>query len=424
MAFPPSLLSPVQNAPPINPVQRAKLARAVPTVDLPRAFNWQTSKDIETRNKALNKPIPRSNLRSLLSPVVNQAKCGNCWACASATAMTDRLNIAQKVDQNKEFSEWDGQALSITWLASCDRACAIVNNPLTCVNGCNGADVGTALRFLTDDSSGGFASVGCLPELDIPFILEKRGSLPKLSQCELSHGNCDQFQKECNICTNNEPMTSNVFVKKGSVVRHTSAEEIKQDIYAYGPLVGTFQVLKDFENESLVGEPAFVNNGGIYIESADAAHVGFHAVVIVGWGQQSVATGRYQTQIIPYWVVRNSWSPQWGAQGYWKHAMQNSNKNINMRSGLEGVAALGDSDPNGWLGRAGGSISFDAEIRGASATPAPKPSAPDRKLTPAHTDDSGPDKVSNHLMRFRFQILGAVTLLGLVLGILYALFLR
>lgn len=42
--------------------------------------------------------------------------------------------------------------------------------------------------------------------------------------------------------------------------------------------------------------------------------MGGHAVVIVGWGNETSADGKQ----IPYWIVRNSWGPEWGDGGYFK----------------------------------------------------------------------------------------------------------
>ena len=57
--------------------------------------------------------------------------------------------------------------------------------------------------------------------------------------------------------------------------------------------------------------------GGVYNDPAclsDVASIG-HAVVAVGWGESEFG---------PYWIVRNSWSPLWGMDGYIYIAMENN----------------------------------------------------------------------------------------------------
>jgi len=53
-----------------------------------------------------------------------------------------------------------------------------------------------------------------------------------------------------------------------------------------------------------------------------------HAVVMVGWGQDST-TGK------EYWIVRNSWGSSWGEGGYIRMAMRPSGP------GVCGVQGLG-----------------------------------------------------------------------------------
>jgi len=38
-----------------------------------------------------------------------------------------------------------------------------------------------------------------------------------------------------------------------------------------------------------------------------------HALMIVGWGQESDWFG-----VTPFWIVKNSWGPSWGENGYFR----------------------------------------------------------------------------------------------------------
>jgi len=39
-----------------------------------------------------------------------------------------------------------------------------------------------------------------------------------------------------------------------------------------------------------------------------------HAVLLVGWGQETYADN---TEVIPYWIIKNSWNSTWGEEGYY-----------------------------------------------------------------------------------------------------------
>ncbi|WP_411023072.1 C1 family peptidase, partial [Salmonella sp. s51228] len=47
---------------------------------------------------------------------------------------------------------------------------------------------------------------------------------------------------------------------------------------------------------------------GVYQQHSDK-QLGGHAVKIIGWGVENS---------VPYWLVANSWNPDWGDNGYFK----------------------------------------------------------------------------------------------------------
>ena len=47
--------------------------------------------------------------------------------------------------------------------------------------------------------------------------------------------------------------------------------------------------------------------GGIYSAPGSARAAEDHAVTLVGWGEEKLATGT----VAPYWIILNSWGPTW-----------------------------------------------------------------------------------------------------------------
>ncbi|MBU3940596.1 MAG: VCBS repeat-containing protein [Nanoarchaeota archaeon] len=75
-------------------------------------------------------------------------------------------------------------------------------------------------------------------------------------------------------------------------------DEIKNALITKGPLITGMEVYDDF----------FSYEGGIYSHVSDWL-VGYHAVTIVGYGQNDG---------LGYWIVKNSWGEDWGEDGYFR----------------------------------------------------------------------------------------------------------
>lgn len=75
-------------------------------------------------------------------------------------------------------------------------------------------------------------------------------------------------------------------------------EQIKEQIYLYGPMQTGFTVYSDFMNYQ----------SGVYHHVSGMVEGG-HAVKILGWGTQDG---------LDYWLCANSWGPSWGEDGFFK----------------------------------------------------------------------------------------------------------
>jgi len=78
-------------------------------------------------------------------------------------------------------------------------------------------------------------------------------------------------------------------------------DELMTHLYEHGPVSVAFEVVDDFMDYE----------SGVYT-STDCGNTPMdvnHAVVAVGYGHEDG---------MDYWIVKNSWSADWGDQGYFK----------------------------------------------------------------------------------------------------------
>lgn len=300
--------------PPLN--TRLELSRPVlvPSLapaqikQLPTEFSWVNRSDVT------NKRYPNANnlLSVYVSPPLNQANCGSCWAVAMSSMFADRWRI------------WSQEALpnfSPTYVMAC----------------MHGAQAGcTARSGASDDGcSGGFPEdAGCLfEEKGVPSA-----DCWNYSWCANSANCSAPTQCPNGTCpSNNQPMRLYKAAPK-STKGLAGFDAIKHEVFFKGPVVGAFLATADFIYGSKTGWPEtkgiFMNDpqGRIYkslnvnlsacqnreASSSGSCVLGGHAMVIVGWGVETKIDG--WAEPIPYWVVRNSWGADWNKTGFCKFA--------------------------------------------------------------------------------------------------------
>jgi hypothetical protein len=98
---------------------------------------------------------------------------------------------------------------------------------------------------------------------------------------------------------------------------------IKNHIYTHGPVVSGFHVFKNFlkgrfteTNDIYIETSPYEGVAGVNYNALEEDWVGSHAIVIVGWGTDTV-----HNHTVDYWLVRNSWGTSWGLGGLFKIAM-------------------------------------------------------------------------------------------------------
>lgn len=310
-------------------------AQKLQATQLPKSFSWRNAEDIKKAGKG----------KMMMGPVRNQLTCGSCWAVAAATALSNRWSIATQTPID----------LSETYLMSCMTEGTSQQ--------CNGGLPVDAGQFF--EESGTVSrdcypytwcenSEGCNAQGSGEAAGENNSLIPacgdKCLACPDGGPNCKPSEAEFKIYK----------AKKGTTKQLVTIEDIKADLFTFGPLTGSYCVFSDFLTE---GANNFSKTAGVYINRQnkdspygdnDAAKqiMGFHAVTIIGWGQKQVP----DFGTVPYWEVLNSWGPEFGDNGVWLHAMSDAEKDININVGMD-IPAEFDVG-NGQKQKLGGATSF------------------------------------------------------------------
>ena len=238
----------------IKPVIRSPLPASYVNVSaLPASFDIRF---LRGRNYA----TPEKNERSPLF-------CNACWAQATTSALSDRLNLRRK-------GAWP------MFLASSQAL-------LNCVgDGCGGGDPGDVYRH---------AYLNGIPDTTCQTYEGEQKACQPLGTCMDCgrDGDCwgvSEYRR--------------LFVSEYGEV--SGVDAMKAEIHERGPITCFMVMTKEFmEYES-----------GVFVEH-DHHYKGGHIVEVTGWGVTEAGQ--------PYWIVRNNWGENWGENGWVRVNMGGSN---------------------------------------------------------------------------------------------------
>ena len=212
------------------------------------------------KSVSLSAPLPDKvdwREKGVITGVKNQGNCGSCWTFSSTGALEAHHAI--------QFGNWKSHELSEQQLLDC--ASAFDNH------GCSGGLPSHAFEYI--HHAGGIAT-----EFSYPYRAVAGERCGALTPSNFGAHTLSSF----NVTENDE-------------------DSIKQILATVGPVSVAYQVVEDFR----------LYKRGIY--SSDKCRKGpmdvNHAVLIVGYGQ-CPESGK------PYWIVKNSWGPAWGEDGYFR----------------------------------------------------------------------------------------------------------
>jgi len=204
-----------------------------------------------------------------MTQIRDQSACGSCWAFGAAEAMSDRICIFL----NKNLS-----------VSSADLTFCCAN----CGDGCGGGFPASAWQY--------WVTKGVVTETCDPYPFPSCDHHLPNSQhpCPASEYPNQACPTECKDTEN--WATAKQFGARAYSVSGVAA--IQKEIMQNGPVEAAFSVYADF----------LTYKSGVY-KHVSGGFLGGHAVKFIGWGTENEEN---------YWLVANSWNPNWGDKGYFK----------------------------------------------------------------------------------------------------------
>jgi len=201
-----------------------------------------------------------------VTPILNQGRCGSCWSFSATTALSSRFCIESDAKIAPE------QVLSPQYMLDCESD----------QGGCAGGDTLKAYGFL------------------------KTNGLDLLTCTPYTSGDSGKVEPKCPAkCADGSAVKMFYGVDAYSLLKSSTEETVQamqEELVNFGPLSVSFVVYDDFIS-------FFKKNPkGIYKSSSRRA-LGGHAVRLVGYGEENGTK---------YWLIANSWGPEFGDQGYFK----------------------------------------------------------------------------------------------------------
>ena len=193
---------------------------------------------------------------NMMTPVKNQKACGSCWAFSG-------LGVYEAVYKIMHGKELD---LSEQYVVDCLEGITPAGVTADCGSCIGGGNTPFMFRSMVTS--------GVALESQVPYLGQN-------SFCSKKNADMPYRIKQYGYISYNPP----------------SVKDIKEAICKYGPVFSSLKVTQLF----------MAYGGGIYDETVPVSSPmdTNHAIVIVGWDDSKNA-----------WLMRNSWSEQWGEDGY------------------------------------------------------------------------------------------------------------
>jgi len=220
----------------------------------------------------------------VLTAVKDQGRCGSCWSFST----TESIEAHTAIKTGKLFS------LSMQQMVSCvpNVTLTLANFPpnnqsvTQIMHACDGYIPTSAINYVVANQSGRMTQ-----EWEIPY----QSYWAQVNPASPSY-------KPTPACMNDAQRTfTTVNVTGYEMLPRNDQLEVENTIFTQGPLITIIEVTQSF----------MAYEAGIFAGSdCTTDHMTpAHAVQIVGYGHDASVPA-------DYWIVRNSWAPIWGENGY------------------------------------------------------------------------------------------------------------
>ena len=261
----------------------------------------------------------------LLTPVMNQGKCGSCWAFGTTSVLSDRFNIQSMGMMNVILSpgklilcNFQGKELEFDHPEENISEISKINSKAFYNSACYGNSLLDACRYLYQI---GTTTEECHPyskKLGIQSDYQTIGTFENVIQLPLCNTVSGILGDMCSDFYND----SKVGIEGGTPARFYKTyhyysiagiekdggneKNIRNNIYKWGPVVSAMKLYPDFHT---------FDTKEIYEWDGQGPSIGGHAIEIVGWGIENNKK---------FWIVKNSWGIEWGDKGFFKIARGNN----------------------------------------------------------------------------------------------------
>jgi|SRR5579885_1446088 len=224
--------------------------------------------------------------------VFDQERCGSCWAQSVASVFTDRIRIKSKgkLLQNSDY-------ISPFHLAACIKC----GKEGICPKVCEGNYLDDVLQYVVDNGSASQSDI----EKYYSKAESREGRNPEEYACfDYKKAGIKPYKAKEKYRVNVYPPS--MLNNKKNLKENMTA--IMEDIYENGPVCCIIKVYVPMDSRNFYNHKSGVYGYGWKSEPTQTD--GYHAVSIIGWGKEII-----NGEVVEYWIIRNSWGPDWGSSG-------------------------------------------------------------------------------------------------------------